>query len=91
VHAVLLELPHNAQIESGRMNGAMRLYQAPVQALATKYSVPYLDFNAAVRIPSGDFRDLSHLVEPGRVIWQRELAQALAPLLGPGGRGAKSS
>jgi hypothetical protein len=91
VHAVLLELPQNAQIESGRMNGAMRLYQAPVQALATKYGVPYLDFNSAARIPSADFRDLSHLVEPGRVIWQRKLAQALAPLLGPRGRGVKSS
>ena len=91
VHAVLLELPQNMEAERGRLSAATQLYQAPARALAAKYAVPYLDFNAAARIPSADFRDLSHLVEPGCVIWQRELARELASLLGVGGQGVKSS
>ena len=34
-----------------------------------------------VDIPSRDFQDLSHLIAPGRVIWQHALAKELAPLL----------
>jgi len=50
--------------------------------------VPYLDFNQALAIPSADFHDLSHLVEPGRVVWQRRLAEELVRLMGADGEGA---
>ena len=91
VHAVLLELPQNAQAIGGRFDAAVAAYQVPLHRLAAEFGVPYVDFNGAVAIPSADFFDLSHLVQPGRVIWQRRLAQELAALMGPDGQGVKSS
>ncbi len=90
VHAVLLELPNDAAIIGHSLDGVESQYRQPVKALAAKYGVPYLDFNAQLVIPSDDFYDLSHLVEPGRVLWQRELAKKLVGLLG-GGHGAGSA
>lgn len=90
VHAVLLELPQNDQATKGRFDKAVAEYQVPLRKLAAEFAVPYLDFNAAVAIPSADFHDLSHLVQPGRVIWQRRLAKELAALMGPDGQGVRS-
>ncbi len=50
-------------------------------ALGKQYGAPYIDLNQTVDIPSRDFQDLSHLIAPGRVIWQHALAKELAPLL----------
>jgi hypothetical protein len=84
VHAVLVELPLNRAIVGDRFDGAIVLYRVPLMALADTYRVPYVDVNAAAAIPNDDFHDLSHLVEPGRILWQRQLAGALAPLLAKG-------
>ena len=81
VHAVLLELPNDAAIIGHSLDTEVKDYRQPVKALAAKYGVPYLDFNAQLAIPSADFYDLSHLVEPGRVLWQRELAKELVGVL----------
>jgi hypothetical protein len=91
VHAVLLELPQNNEAIKGRFDTAVAMYQVPLHKLAAEFGVSYLDFNAAAAIPSADFFDLSHLVQPGRLIWQRRLAQELAALMGPDGTGVKSS
>lgn len=82
VHAVLLELPLNRDIVGTRFQKAIVQYRVPVMALADEYGVPYVDVNEAAAVPNGGFYDLSHLVEPGRVRWQRQLAKALVPLLG---------
>jgi hypothetical protein len=87
VHAAVVELPLNRAIVGDRFDGAIVLYRVPVMALAAKFHVPYVDVNTAAALPNGDFHDLSHLVEPGRVLWQRQLAKALAPLLAAGGAG----
>ncbi len=87
VHAVIVELPRNERIVNGRFDAAVAAYQVPVAALSREYGVPYLDFNAALDLPDGDFHDLSHLVEPGRVLWQHRLAQELVTLMGPSGDG----
>ena len=60
---------------------SQRQYQVPVAKLAGKYGYPYVDLNRQVDIPSRDFQDLSHLIAPGRVIWQHALAKELAQLL----------
>jgi hypothetical protein len=88
VHAVIVELPLNRDIVGKRFEKAIVLYRVPTMALAAEYDAPYVDVNAAAAVPNRDFHDLSHLVEPGRVLWQRQLAKALVPLLGaatPGG------
>jgi hypothetical protein len=87
VHAVIVELPSNHAIVQARFDAAVAEYRAPVEAMASKFGVPYLDFNAALAIPSRDFHDLSHLVEPGRVLWQHRLARELVTLMGPSGSG----
>jgi len=81
VRVVLLELPLNEEIVGDSFDDSRRQYQEPVTALAREYGVPYVDLNQVVDIPSRDFQDLSHLIAPGRVIWQHALAKELAPLL----------
>jgi hypothetical protein len=81
VHAVIVELPLNEAVVKGRFDAAITEYRVPVKAMARELAVPYLDFNAETAIPSADFHDLSHLVEPGRVIWQKQLARELSRLL----------
>jgi lysophospholipase L1-like esterase len=81
VKVVLVELPLNREIVGDSFASAQRQYRVPVAALARDHGVPYIDINQEVAIPNRDFRDLSHLVEPGRVVWQHALAQALVELM----------
>jgi lysophospholipase L1-like esterase len=81
VKVVLLELPINGQIVGDSFAASQQAYQQPVKALADKYGYPYFDLNRQTDIPSRDFQDLSHLIAPGRVIWQHALAKELAQLL----------
>ena len=81
VNLVLLELPLNKEIVKDAFASSQRTYQIPVAKLADEYGYPYIDLNKTVDIPSRDFQDLSHLIAPGRVIWQHALAKELVPLL----------
>ena len=81
VKVVLLELPLNEEIVGDSFAAPQLQYRAPVSALAREYGAPYIDLNQKVDIPSRDFQDLSHLIAPGRAIWQHALAKELAPLL----------
>ena len=81
VRVVLLELPHNKEIVGDSFAASQQQYRVPVAALARTYGAPYIDLNQTLDIPSRDFQDLSHLLAPGRVIWQHALAKELAPLL----------
>jgi hypothetical protein len=90
VRVVLLELPLNEEIVRGRFDASQQQYRRPVSRLARRYDVPYVDLNADVAIPSADFQDLSHLIAPGRVIWQRALAQELVRLMNGGDAGGSS-
>ena len=82
LHVALVELPSNRDIIRGRFDYAIAQYRRPVERLADRYGVPYVDFNGELALPNSDFYDLSHLVEPGRVIWQHRLAEELVTLLG---------
>jgi hypothetical protein len=81
---VIVELPWNQEVIGDAFDAAIAAYRAPTRAIAEKYDVPYLDFNAEVHIPSEDFLDLSHLRPEGRAIWQAELARQLARLYDDG-------
>lgn len=81
VNVVLLELPLNEEIVGDSFSTSRRKYQVPVARLAAEYGYPYVDLNRSVDIPSRYFQDLSHLIAPGRVIWQHALAEELAALL----------
>ena len=90
LHPVLVELPNNRDLIGGRLDHATAEYQVPAQALAAKYDVPYADFNRELKLKNADFHDLSHLVEPGRVLWQHRLAQELVRLMGADGQGTRT-
>jgi hypothetical protein len=81
---VIVELPENGEIIGDRFAQSMVKYQRPARAIAARYGVPYLDFNARLDIPSRNFLDLSHLMPAGRVVWQAELARELARLYDKG-------
>lgn len=90
LHAVVVELPLNRAVVGDRFDAAVAAYREPVRRLARRYGAAYLDVNAGLDIPDRCFRDLSHLLEPGRRAWQRALAAALVELLSrpaPGGPG----
>ena len=81
VHVVLVELPTNRALIGDRFDYAIEQYRRPVSALAGRYDVPYIDFNARLKLENKDFHDLSHLNESGRVVWQRALAKEVARLM----------
>src|SRR5690606_16308857 len=81
INVVMLELPLNTEIVDVSFASSQRKYRIPVARLAGEYGYPYIDLNHKVDIPSRDFQDLSHLIAPGRVIWQHALAKELVPLL----------
>ena len=80
-----IELPWNRAIIGDELDGAYAQYRPRVTALAEQFGVPYIDYSAELPLENGDFHDLSHLVEPGRVLWERRLAEELVKLLGDDG------
>ncbi len=85
IDVVLLELPWNREIIGHDFDEARAAYQPGVRGLAEKYGVPYIDFSEKLPLTNADFHDLSHLVEPGRVVWEARLAEELVRLLGRDG------
>lgn len=80
---VLLTLPLNEQVVGGRFNAVVDRYQALCRQLAAKYGVISVDPQPQANLVSGDFQDLTHLVESGRVKFERALASALVNALSP--------
>jgi hypothetical protein len=78
---VLLEVPENTDIVAGRFDTYKAQYQSFCRGLAEKYDGYYLDFGGDIGLVNEDFRDLTHLVEPGRAKWTPALAEALLPSL----------
>jgi hypothetical protein len=81
LHVVIVELPLNRTAVRGRFDAVLSMYRGPVRAIARARRVPYLDLEREAALPSSDFHDLVHLVEPGRARWQRRLARELAALM----------
>ena len=81
LHVALVELPLNRTAVRGRFDQVLAMYQGPVRAMARERGVPYLDLERENALPSTDFHDLVHLVEPGRAHWQRRLARELVALM----------
>jgi hypothetical protein len=76
---VLTEETENSAIVGHSFDQFKRVYQPIVRRIAAKYGVPYIDLQARLHLPDADYWDYMHMVEPGRVIWEKQLAAALAP------------
>jgi hypothetical protein len=78
---VLLEVPENAEIVGTSFDSYKAVYQPFCRDLAARYGGAYLDFGDDIGLVNTDFRDLTHLVESGRVKWTAGLSEALAPIV----------
>ena len=87
LHPVLLELPLNLKIVGHAFDKPRTRYRDSCRRLARKHGIPKIDFLAKAGLVSGDFADLCHLVEPGRVKWQLKLSKTVISLLDRYGMG----
>lgn len=78
---VLMEVPQNEEIIRGDFDQYKQVYQPFCEQLAQKYGGYYIDVGEDTGLVNADFRDLTHLVEPGRAKWTSALAAALAPIV----------
>lgn len=80
---VLLEGPLNTEIVGDRFDRMIWRYRTFCDDLAQRYGATYVDFLPQADLRSSDFRDLTHMLYPGQIKYQRELAAALAPVTAP--------
>ena len=78
---VILELPRNLAVIGGAFDVPVRQYHSGCYAIARKYGIPFVNFMRDARLLNRDFCDLGHLVEPGRVKYQRLLSDKTIALL----------
>jgi hypothetical protein len=81
---VLLDLPLNETVIGDRFNAVVDRYRALCRRLAAQYGVISMDPLPQAGLANGDFQDLTHLVEPGRVKFEHALAAELAGVLATG-------
>ena len=88
---MLVELPLNLRIVGHAWDAPRGRYRRGARAAAAAYGIPYEDLVAGIGLVSSDFVDVSHLVEPGRVKYQRRLSRLVVAKLkqyGLTGRGS---
>jgi len=81
LHPVLVDLPRDLPIIGHSFDAPVSAYKAGCKGLAAEYSIPWLTFVATSRFVDRDFFDIFHLVEPGRVKYQRLLSEKTVRLL----------
>lgn len=91
---VLVELPIDLPVVRHALDAPRDRYRSGCRAAARDAGVPYEDFIARIGLVSHDFVDFSHLVEPGRAKYQRQLSRLVVDKLkqyGLIGRGSASA
>jgi hypothetical protein len=78
---VLYDQPLNASAAGPDWNGVVPAYRKRARELAGRYDVPYVHIERGVELRDDDFADLFHLLAPGRLKWQPEMARQLASAL----------
>jgi len=80
LHPVLLDLPRDLPIIGHAFDSPVAAYTAGCKSVAAKYDVPFVSFVSAAHFVDGDFFDIFHLVEPGRVKYQKLLSEKTVAL-----------
>jgi hypothetical protein len=80
LHPVLLDLPRDLPIIGHAFDSPVATYKAGCRTVAAKYDVPFVAFVSAAHFVDGDFFDIFHLVEPGRVKYQKLLSEKTVAL-----------
>ncbi len=73
--AVLVELPVNESVVGHAWDAARLRYRRDAKRAARAAGVRYVDLCGRRGLKSSDFADLNHLVEPGRIKYQRSLSR----------------
>jgi hypothetical protein len=81
LHPVLLDLPRDLAVIGHAFDQPVAIYKAGCARLSHSYGIPWLTPVKAAGLEDGDFYDLFHLVEPGRVKYQKLVAKKTAQLL----------
>jgi hypothetical protein len=80
-YPVIVELPLNLPIVGSAWDKPRAQYRAGCRQVAAEFGIPYVDFVRGAKLVSKDFVDLSHLIHPGRVKYQRRLSDQVAARL----------
>jgi hypothetical protein len=81
LHPVLLDLPRDLPVIGHAFDGQVAQVKAACSMLAAAYGIPWSTPVRSCRLQDGDFFDLWHLVEPGRVKYQARLSTKTVSLL----------
>ena len=81
LHPVLVDLPRDLPIIGHSFDRPLATYKAGCKNVAATYQIPWLTFVASAGLVDGDFFDIFHLVEPGRVKYQHLLSEKTVRLL----------
>jgi hypothetical protein len=81
LHPALLDLPRDLPVIGHAFDGQVAQVKAACSMLAAAYGIPWSTPVRMCRLKDGDFFDLWHLVEPGRVKYQAELSAKTVSLL----------
>jgi hypothetical protein len=89
-HPVLLNLPFDLGTIGHTLDKPRARYGNDCRATAKALGVPYYDFNPTLGLVDRDFFDNWHLVQSGRVKWQRKLTSVTLALFARYGIGVGS-
>jgi hypothetical protein len=78
---VILDLPLNVAVVGAGLDRPRAAISSGCTDLARRHGIKYLHFTKAVGLPSADFWDLHHLLEPGYRRWQSRLSDELVKVL----------
>jgi hypothetical protein len=81
LRVALLDLPRDLPVIGRAFDAPVARYHTGCSALARRHDVPWLHFNGAAGFVDRDFFDIFHLVESGRVKYQRILSDKTIRLL----------
>jgi hypothetical protein len=81
LRVALVDLPRDLPVIGSAFSEPVSRYHNGCSALARRYDIPWLHFNAAAKFVDRDFFDIFHLVEPGRVKYQSILSDKTIALL----------
>ena len=77
---VLVDMPFNLATAGRILAKPRAVYRHACMRLARHYGIHYASFLRALDLPRSDFWDNAHLLRPGSVRWQRQLAQLVVNL-----------
>ena len=82
MQVALVEVPMHP-LAQNKFRGAITNYKNRIHTFSKLTNTPYWEMGFQLPLKDRDFRDLAHLIDSGRIIYQRELARKIENLLNP--------